>query len=404
MLLTMDSDFTHNPEDLPRLIQEAENHDVVVGSRFKKLGSLPGWSAYRRFMTIGGHVLTRTTLGLPYDASGALRLYRLKVIPKDVFDLVQTNGYDFFLESLFVLHRNSFRIGELPIVLPARTYGTSKMQLRDALRSAFRCFALGFENLRRPERFMRVRADFTINPKLVDPQDWDEYWAAKSHPIGSAYDIVAAIYRQGVIKRHLHRHIRRHFKESASLLHAGCGSGQVDVDLQREMAITGLDISAEALKQYGRNNPRATPCHGDIYNIPVKDKSFDGVYNLGVMEHFTLEEIEKILNEFRRVIKDDGRLVLFWPHRFAPSVWFLKTVRAVLKLFVKSPPTFHPPEITYCTGASFCRKVLERSGLELESYTYEWKDLYIQAVVVARLPRKPAKTTVEPTNAAACTR
>ncbi|MGH7680143.1 MAG: polyprenol monophosphomannose synthase, partial [Gemmatimonadaceae bacterium] len=129
-LVTLDCDFSHNPEDIPRFLREAESSDVVVGSRWTTKNSLSEWNAYRRMMTGIGHVLTRAILGLPYDATGAFRAYRLDRIPRETFSLVKGRSYSFFFESLFVLYRNAFRISEIPIVLPARTYGHSKMTLR----------------------------------------------------------------------------------------------------------------------------------------------------------------------------------------------------------------------------------------------------------------------------------
>src|SRR2546428_13163909 len=71
---------------------------------------------------------------MPYDASGALRLYDLRRIPRELFELVTARAYAFFFESLFILHRNGCRIREVPIVLQARVYGSSKLTARGGLR------------------------------------------------------------------------------------------------------------------------------------------------------------------------------------------------------------------------------------------------------------------------------
>ena len=134
-LVTLDCDFSHSPKDIAAFLSAAQEADVVVGSRWTAMNSLPGWNLFRRMMTHMGHVLTRVVLGLPYDATGAFRAYRLDRIPEDVFSLVQSKSYAFFFESLFMLHRNALRIREIPIVLPARTYGHSKMTLKAALQS-----------------------------------------------------------------------------------------------------------------------------------------------------------------------------------------------------------------------------------------------------------------------------
>jgi dolichol-phosphate mannosyltransferase len=152
-LTTMDCDFTHSPSDIPRLLARAEDHDVVVGSRWLHAGSLASWNARRRILTNAGHFLTRFLLRMPYDATGAFRVYNLEKIPRCLFHHVSARGYAFFFESLFLLIRNSFTVCEVPIDLPTRMHGQSKMSLRDAARSAFRILTLYLATLFNPRQF-----------------------------------------------------------------------------------------------------------------------------------------------------------------------------------------------------------------------------------------------------------
>ena len=158
-LVTLDCDYTHSPSDISAMLSIAENYDMVVGSRWVKAHSLPGWNIYRRAMTISGHLLTKYILGIKEDASGAFRVYRLTAIPPTVFDLVKSTSYAFFFESLFIINRNGFKIGEYAISLPARTYGNSKMTLSMALRSACYVFELAFSNIRHPKETVLVFKD-----------------------------------------------------------------------------------------------------------------------------------------------------------------------------------------------------------------------------------------------------
>jgi dolichol-phosphate mannosyltransferase len=84
-LVTMDCDFTHSPADVPRMLALADRYDVVVGSRWLQQDSLPGWNFVRRALTWGGHFLTRRFLGMPYDATGALRCYNIEKVPREAF-------------------------------------------------------------------------------------------------------------------------------------------------------------------------------------------------------------------------------------------------------------------------------------------------------------------------------
>ena len=137
-LITLDCDFTHKPEDIPTLLDALRGHDLATGSRYMETGSLPDWNLLRRSLTAVGHFLTRRLLSIPYDATGALRAYDLRRIRPGIFDEVQAGGYGFFFESMFVLTRAGYSVGEFPIVLPARTYGNSKMTTAETLKSGLR--------------------------------------------------------------------------------------------------------------------------------------------------------------------------------------------------------------------------------------------------------------------------
>lgn len=135
VLITMDCDFTHSPSYIFNFIQCSDKADIVVGSRYLKKHSLSSWNLFRKTLTYFGHFLTVTLLEMPYDASGAFRLYNLKNIDRKLFQIVKSPGYSFFFESLFILNYNKIKIAEIPIELPSRTYGTSKMTWKDAWNS-----------------------------------------------------------------------------------------------------------------------------------------------------------------------------------------------------------------------------------------------------------------------------
>jgi dolichol-phosphate mannosyltransferase len=147
-LLTLDCDLTHQPSDVARFAAHPSG-DVVVGSRFRRGESLAGWNPVRRALTKAGHAATRCLLGMPYDATGALRRYRLDRLGADWIDEVESDGYAFFFESLMVIHRREFSIEEISIDLPKRTYGSSKMSTVEILRSIRLLFSLAIR-ARRP--------------------------------------------------------------------------------------------------------------------------------------------------------------------------------------------------------------------------------------------------------------
>ena len=391
-LLTMDCDFTHQPADVQRLLKIARSSDraVAIGSRYLKRHSLPGWNPIRRSLTHLGHFLTVNLLHLPHDATGALRVYQLGTIPRELFDRVRSCGYSFFFESLFVLHRNGFAVEEMPIALPARTYGSSKMCLRETLRSASRLLKLYAASIRRPQNFLLSSPLPPILPAelpLEDPQGWDTYWARGQEKSRRIYSSIASVYRRLAIRRNLNHFIHKHFSPGARLLHAGCGSGQVDAQLSREMRITAVDISLPALEFYRRNNPDAeTVRHGDILHLNnVAGESFDGAYNLGVVEHFSQDQIVQILREMGRALKPGGKVVIFWPHSRATSVFVLKIIHRMLNFFRRQDGPqvrLHPPEISLLESRDQAREVVEQAGFNLIEYYFGLRDLLVQAVVV----------------------
>lgn len=133
-LLTLDCDLTHQPSDVARMLRHGDA-DLVVGTRFARSGSLAHWNWIRSAITRAGHIATRHLLDMPFDATGALRRYRLDRLGTDWLDQVESNGYAFFFESMLVLHRGGAAIEEIPIDLPKRTYGSSKMSVIEVARS-----------------------------------------------------------------------------------------------------------------------------------------------------------------------------------------------------------------------------------------------------------------------------
>lgn len=369
-LITMDCDFTHHPKYLAEFLQESQRYDVVVGSRYLQKDSLKGWNVLRFGLTQWGHFLTKHLLKIPQDATGAFRAYRLDRLPEDCFTSVQSRGYSFFFESLWWLNRDGFLIHEIPIDLPPRTYGTSKMKVRDALESV--------------GHLIRLYWSGPSFKKMSPLTSWDAYWTKKTSPLQRVYDRIAAGYRKFLIKPALNHIATQFFPPGSRILHAGCGSGQVDLALTQWLRIIALDLSAPALGLYGQvHGIGSCRVQGDIFHLPLRDQAVDGIYNLGVMEHFTRPQIQKILEEFHRVLRPEGKIVLFWPPTFGTSVLFLQAVHFILNRVLKKSVQLHPPELTQLRGRAHAQHLLVEAGFQMIQYQFSIRDFFTYAIVVA---------------------
>lgn len=218
-----------------------------------------------------------------------------------------------------------------------------------------------------------------------EEQEWDKYWTKKKSASQSAYRLIASFYRQFIIKGSLNYFINSEFKKGDTLLHAGSGSGQVDKDIARKYNITALDISKEALKLYKFHNGQdSKTLKASIFDIPVKDNSFDGIYNLGVHEHFTGSENLKILKEFGRVLKPNGKIVFFWPPKFGLSVLFLNSLHFILNDILRRKIKLHPDELSLIDSKRQVENVLKDGGFKMTKFYFGPRDLFTYCVVVAK--------------------
>ena len=137
IIITMDGDRTHDPKYIKYLIKKLKNFDIVITNRFLEKNSLEGWPLFRIFLTKLRHLVISLLLSMPYDSSGAFRCINCQTVILPDLILTKNDGYEYFWESIFILHRKKYRIGQIPIHLPFRIYGSSKMIMKDILFSIY---------------------------------------------------------------------------------------------------------------------------------------------------------------------------------------------------------------------------------------------------------------------------
>jgi dolichol-phosphate mannosyltransferase len=128
LILEMDSDFSHEPAYLPRLLEAAEGADLAIGSRYVDGGGVGDWGAMRRAISRGGSAYARLVLGVPInDLTGGFKCFRREVLEAIDLDEVQAKGYAFQVELTYRALQRGFRVVEVPIVFRDRRVGDSKM-------------------------------------------------------------------------------------------------------------------------------------------------------------------------------------------------------------------------------------------------------------------------------------
>jgi dolichol-phosphate mannosyltransferase len=143
LILEMDSDFSHDPADLPRLIAATGAADLVLGSRYVPGGGVEDWGTIRRAVSKGGSAYARLLLGVPVrDLTGGFKCFHRRVLETIDLGGVHANGYGFQIELTYRAVQAGFTVTEVPIMFRERRVGRSKMTARIALEAVWKVPAL----------------------------------------------------------------------------------------------------------------------------------------------------------------------------------------------------------------------------------------------------------------------
>ena len=139
LVLEMDCDFSHDPNDVPRLIEATTRADLVLGSRYVRGGAIPNWGLLRRFISRGGCVYAQVLLQTRIrDLTGGFKCYRRAVLETIDLDAIESKGYAFQIETTYRALRKGFRVDEVPITFVDREAGHSKMSRAVVLEAIWR--------------------------------------------------------------------------------------------------------------------------------------------------------------------------------------------------------------------------------------------------------------------------
>ena len=148
VLVEMDADGSHDPQDLVTILKEIPNYDCVLGSRWVPGGKVVNWPKSREILSRGGNSYARLMLGIDIgDATGGFRAYKTSTLKQLDLSDIDSQGYCFQVDMVRRLLKKGFKIKEVPITFTERTIGTSKMSRNIVLEAFLKIGIWGLQRL-----------------------------------------------------------------------------------------------------------------------------------------------------------------------------------------------------------------------------------------------------------------
>jgi dolichol-phosphate mannosyltransferase len=147
-IMEMDADFSHNPADVPRLLETAQNYDLVIGSRYSNGVNIVNWPIRRLLISYFASKYVRFITSMPIkDPTGGFKCFNRKVLESINLDRILSDGYAFQIEMNFRAWVQGFRIKEIPIIFTERINGVSKMNKHIVWEAVWMVWHLQFRKL-----------------------------------------------------------------------------------------------------------------------------------------------------------------------------------------------------------------------------------------------------------------
>lgn len=283
-VITLDSDFSHDPKFMLDFIKNAGTADVLIASRYIEHGTakLP---FYRRLLSKFLNNTFAMILSMPFkDMSSGYRMYK-----KEVLNEIVTTGTDFNVlqEILIQAYSRGFKIKEIPFNFEERKEGKSKLKL----------LQFGISYSKTLYNLWRLRNSATA-------VDYD----------ARAYNSIILLQRYWQRKRY--QIVMGMIEKGKKVLDIGSGSSKIIQNLQNA---TALDISKAKLR-FLKNNYGINTVNASVSKIPFKNETFDTVIFSNVIEHLEKSVDALALKEIRRVLKKKGVLIIATPN-YGLFVW-----------------------------------------------------------------------------------
>ncbi|MDP9022020.1 MAG: polyprenol monophosphomannose synthase [Actinomycetota bacterium] len=149
VFVEMDADLSHDPGQLPQLLEATRTSDVVVGSRYVRGGHTRNWPWYRRLLSWGGNLYVQLVTGIPVrDATSGYRAFRREVLAELEVESLRSDGYSFQVETVLRAWRAGFVVTEIPITFVERRTGSSKISRAIVVEAVWRVLRWGLQGPR----------------------------------------------------------------------------------------------------------------------------------------------------------------------------------------------------------------------------------------------------------------
>lgn len=393
-IISMDADLSHDPVNIPIMLEKRKNFDVVIGSRYIKGGDIEGWELWRKLLSFGGNFYTRNIVRVPIkDFTSGFMAMSTKILEQIDLNEIGSSGYAFLIELKHALYSTTPRINEIPIVFRNRVEGESKISnhiIKEGIIAPWRllkrgnvidihCPSCGISNHKRigsKNYFHLYKCTncnmFRINPLPKDNTeiyDNDYFFGANKGFGYSDYDSnKQAMYNTfnkyiDIIKGKI---VNK--KENIKLLDIGSATGYfLNIANKKGFDVQGIEISSSASEI--ANSRGIKTFNGVLKNFKTKDK-FDVITMLDVIEHINqpYDDI-KIANT---LLNKNGLLIINTPDS---GSLLAKTLQHNWHLVV-------PPEHIFYFNKKSIAKLLNDNNFEIIDVTNIGKTFKIEYILL----------------------
>jgi dolichol-phosphate mannosyltransferase len=326
-ILTLDADMSHEPDFVTKMWRARGKGDIVIASRYAR-GGVAYSGFFRKKLSDFLNFALRRALSMPVgDVSSGFRLYRREAAQQDL-DSLESQNFEIQEEILVKAYARGFSVTEVPFVYFPRGSG----------RSHARVLRFGIDLFTSAIKLWKIR-------NSLDSADYDERAFYSIIPIQRYWQR----RRHGIILLWARGHER--------ILDAGCGSSVIIQSLNNAIGMDFLFPKLRFLRRYG-----IPITQGSAFALPFKDDSFDCVISSEVIEHVPYDDA--LFTEMRRVLRDDGTLILGTPD-YATLGW--RIIEPVYGFLI--PGGYHDEHITHYTQSTLS-DILKRFGFEVEATSY----------------------------------